>query len=110
MDLNKVCLIGNLGKDPEVKAFDNGGKIANFSIATTRKWTSNGEKNEKTEWHNITIRDKNLVEVADKYLQKGTRVYLEGRLETRKYTKDGADRYITEIVLSPFESRLQRRQ
>lgn len=107
MDLNKVSLIGNLGKDPDIKTFTNGGSVANFSVATTRKWKDKeGEQQEKTEWTNISVRDKNLVTVAEKYLQKGTRVYLEGRLETRTYEKDGETRYITECVLAPFEGRL----
>lgn len=103
MDLNKVTLIGNLGKDPELRTFQNGGRVANFSVATTRKWkTKDGEKKEATEWHNIQVSDKNLVDICERFLQKGTRVYLEGEVRTRQYEKDGATRYITEIIVPPF--------
>jgi|APSaa5957512535_1039671.scaffolds.fasta_scaffold159309_1 single-strand DNA-binding protein len=107
MDLNKVSLIGNLGKDPEFRSFENGGSVCNFTVATSRKWKGrDGNPGEKTEWHNIVVRDKNLVSVAEQFLQKGTRIYLEGRIETRTYEKDGDTRYISEVVLPPFEGRL----
>ena len=107
MDLNKVSLIGNLGKDPEFRSFENGGSVCNFTVATSRKWKGrDGNPGEKTEWHNIVVRDKNLVSVAEQFLQKGTRIYLEGRIETRSYEKNGDTQYISEIVLPPFEGRL----
>ena len=100
--LNKVTLIGNLGKDPEVRSFDNGGKIANFSIATSESWKdkNSGEKKERTEWHNVTVNSDGLVGVVERYLKKGAKVYVEGKLQTRKWQdKDGNDRYTTEVVL-----------
>lgn len=101
--LNKVCLMGHLGKDPEVKSFQNGGRIANFSLATSEKWKdkNTGERKEKTEWHQVTIANDGLVGVVEKYLRKGSKVYLEGRLQTRKWQdQNGNDRYTTEVVLS----------
>jgi|TARA_R110000824_G_scaffold394040_1_gene593579 single-strand DNA-binding protein len=107
MDLNKVSLIGNLGKEPEVRSFQNGGQVCNFSLATTRKWKNkDGEPGEKTEWHNVVVRDKNLVVVAERFLTKGTRIYLEGRIEQRQYEQEGTTKYISEVVLAPFEGRL----
>ena len=84
--LNKVMLIGNLGKDPEVRSFQNGGKVCNFSIATGETWKdkNTGEKREKTDWHNIAIFNENLVRIAEQYLKKGSKVYIEGSLQTRK--------------------------
>lgn len=98
--VNKVILIGNLGKDPEVKSFQNGGRIANFSIATSENWKdkASGERKERTEWHNIVLQSDGLVGVAERYLRKGSKVYVEGQLRTRKWQdKDGNDRYTTEI-------------
>lgn len=100
--LNKVCLMGNLGADPEVKSFQNGGRIANLRIATTEKWKdkTTGEKKEKTEWHSVTIAVDGLVGVVEKYLRKGSKVYLEGQLRTRKWQdQSGSDRYTTEVVV-----------
>jgi single-strand DNA-binding protein len=100
--VNKVILIGNLGKDPEVKSFQNGGKIANFSIATSENWKdkSTGERKERTEWHNITIQGDGLCSVVERSLKKGSKVYIEGKLQTRKWQdRDGNDRYTTEIVV-----------
>jgi single-strand DNA-binding protein len=105
MALNKVMLIGNLGRDPEVRTFQNGGRVASFSIATSDIWKdkSTGERKEKTEWHRITILNQNLVEVAERYLKKGAKVYVEGQLETRKWTdQEGKERHSTEVVLRPF--------
>ncbi len=107
--VNKVILVGNLGKDPEVRTFQNGGKVCNFSIATSERWTDkqSGEKRERTEWHTVAIFNENLVTVAEKYLRKGSKVYVEGQLETRKWQdRDGNDRYSTEVVLRPFRSEL----
>ncbi len=107
--LNKVMLIGNLGKDPEVRSLPNGGKVVNFSIATSESWKdkNTGEKREKTEWHNIVIFGEGLVKVAEAYLKKGSKVYLEGQLQTRKWQdKEGHDRYSTEVVLQGFSAAL----
>jgi single-strand DNA-binding protein len=100
--LNKVMLIGNLGKDPEVRSFQNGGKVCNFSIATSESWKdrNTGERQEKTEWHNVAIFNEGLAGVAERYLKKGSKVYIEGQLQTRKWTdQNGQDRYTTEVVL-----------
>jgi len=107
--VNKVILIGNLGKDPEVRSFQNGGSVCSFSVATSENWRdkSTGERREKTEWHAISIFSEGLVKVAQQYLKKGSKVYLEGQLETRKWQdKEGKDRYTTEVVLRGFNSAL----
>ena len=103
--VNKVILIGNLGKDPEVRYLPSGDAVANISIATTETWKDKGgEKQEKTEWHRVSMFSK-LAEIAGEYLKKGSQVYIEGRLETRKWTdKDGVERYSTEIVLQGFQN------
>lgn len=97
--VNKVILVGRLGKDPEVKSLENGAQVANFSIATSEVWKdkTTGEKKESTEWHNIVLW-RGLAEIAAKYLKKGSQVYIEGKLRTRKWEKGGVDRYTTEIV------------
>ncbi|MFM9978685.1 MAG: single-stranded DNA-binding protein [Sphingomonadaceae bacterium] len=103
--LNKVMLIGNLGKDPETRSFQNGGKVCNFSIATSESWKdkNTGERREKTDWHNIAIFNENLVRIAEQYLKKGSKVYVEGALQTRKWQdQSGNDRYTTEVVLQNF--------
>ncbi len=101
--LNKVLLIGNLGRDPEVRYMPNGEAVANFSIATTENWKDkNGQKQEKTEWHNIVMY-RRLAEIAGEYLKKGRPVYIEGRLQTRKWEKDGVTRYTTEIVADQMQ-------
>ena len=100
--LNKVCLIGNLGADPEIRSFQNGGKVCNLRIATSETWKdkNTGERKEKSEWHTVAIFSDGLAGVAERYLKKGSKVYVEGKLQTRKWQdKDGADRYSTEIVL-----------
>ncbi len=99
--VNKVILLGRLGKDPEVRNFQNGGKVVNFSVATSERWKdSDGNQKERTEWHNVAIFNEKLGEIAEKYLRKGAQVYLEGRLETRKWQdQSGNDRYTTEVVL-----------
>src|SRR5213076_3589078 len=107
--VNKVILIGNLGQDPEVKSFQNGGRIANLRIATSENWKdkATGERKERTEWHNVVIFNENLARVAEQYLRKGSKVYVEGQLQTRKYTdKDGAEKYSTEIVVQRFRGEL----
>jgi len=105
--VNKVIIVGNLGRDPEVRSFQNGGKVCNLRIATTETWRdkASGERKERTEWHSVAIMDENLVKVAEQYLRKGSSVYLEGQLETRKWQdQSGADKYTTEVVLRPFRS------
>lgn len=100
--VNKVILIGNLGRDPEMRSFPDGGSICNVTLATTRSWKdkNSGERVEETEWHRIVFRDR-LAEIAGEYLRKGKQVYVEGRLKTRKYTdKDGVEKYTTEIMAS----------
>ncbi len=107
--VNKVILVGNLGKDPEVRRMQSGDPVVNLSLATSESWRdkSSGERKEKTEWHRVVIFNKNLAEVAEKYLHKGSKVYVEGSLQTRKWTdKDGAEKYSTEIVLQNFRGEL----
>jgi len=99
--LNKVMLIGHLGRDPEVKFMQSGQAMAKFSLATSRQWEKDGQKTEETEWHNIVIFGK-LAEIAGQYLSKGKQIYLEGRLKTRNYEKDGQKHYMTEIIASEF--------
>jgi single-strand DNA-binding protein len=107
--LNKASIIGNLGKDPEVRSFSNGGRVANLTVATSESWKdkATGERKQRTEWHRVSIVNPGLVEVAEKYQKKGAKVYIEGRLETRSWTdKDGKERYTTEIVLRPYGGEL----
>jgi len=107
--LNKAIVIGHLGKDPEIRSFQNGGRAANLSIATSESWKNkdSGERKERTEWHRVSILSDGLVTVAEKYLKKGGKVYVEGKLETRKWTdRDGTERYTTEIVLRPYSGEL----
>ena len=108
--VNKVILVGNLGRDPEVRQTQDGNPIVNMSLATSENWRdkATGEKREKTEWHSVAIFNENLARVAENYLKKGTRVYIEGQLQTRKWQdKDGQDKYSTEIVLQKFRGDLQ---
>ncbi|WP_420606595.1 single-stranded DNA-binding protein [Novosphingopyxis sp.] len=101
--VNKVILIGNLGADPEVKTFQNGGRLCNLRMATSENWKDRqtGERKERTEWHTVTIKSDGLVGVAEKYLRKGSKIYVEGQLQTRKWQdQSGNDRYSTEVVLS----------
>jgi single-strand DNA-binding protein len=105
--VNKVILVGNLGKDPESRSFQNGGKVVSFSVATSESWKdkSTGDRKDRTEWHNVSIFSEGLARVAEQYLKKGSKVYLEGQLETRKWQdKDGNDRYTTDVVLRNFNS------
>ena len=106
---NKVLICGRLGKDPEARLFANGGKIVNFSVATSETWTdkNSGERKEKTEWHNVTIQNENAAGVAEKYLRKGSEVLIEGQLQTRKWQdQSGADRFQTEIIVGRFNGSL----
>jgi single-strand DNA-binding protein len=107
--VNKVILIGNLGRDPEIRSFSNGGRVANLAVATSESWRDkqSGERKEKTEWHRVAIFNDRLVEIAEKYLRKGSKVYLEGQLETRKWTdQSGQEKYTTEVVLKQFRGEL----
>src|SRR5712671_7024186 len=107
--VNKVILVGNLGKDPEVRRMQDGRPVVNLSVATSDTWRdkASGERKERTEWHRVVIFNENLAKVAEQYLRKGAKVYLEGQLQTRKYTdKDGAEKYSTEIVLQKFRGEL----
>ena len=107
--VNKVILIGNLGRDPEVRSFPNGGKVVNLRIATSETWRdrNSGEKKERTEWHSVAIYNEALGKIAEQYLKKGSTVYLEGALETRKWQdQSGQDRYSTEVVLRQFRGEL----
>lgn len=107
--LNKVMLIGNLGQDPEIKSFQNGGKVCNLRIATSEQWKdkNTGERQERTEWHSVAIFSEGLIGVAERYLRKGSKVYVEGQLQTRKWQdQSGNDRYSTEVVLRGFNGTL----
>ena len=108
--VNKVILVGNLGRDPEVRSLQNGGKVANLSLATSESWRDrqSGERRERTEWHRVVIFNENLIDVAEKYLRKGSKIYIEGALQTRKWTdQSGVEKYTTEIVLQRFRGELQ---
>ncbi len=107
--VNKVIIMGNLGKDPEIRNFPNGGRVCNFSVATSESWRdkNSGEKQERTQWHNISILSDPLVNIAERFLKKGSKVYLEGQLETRKWQDNsGSDRYSTEVVLRPYKGEI----
>ncbi|MCE5972210.1 single-stranded DNA-binding protein [Sinirhodobacter sp. WL0062] len=107
--VNKVILVGNLGRDPEVRSFANGGKVCNLRIATSETWRdrNSGERKERTEWHSVAIFSEPLAKIAEQYLRKGSKVYIEGQLETRKWQdQSGQDRYTTEVVLRPFSGNL----
>lgn len=107
--VNKVILVGNLGRDPETRSFPNGGKVCNLRIATSETWRdkATGERKERTEWHSVAIFNENLVKIAEQYLRKGSKVYVEGQLETRKWQdQSGQDRYTTEITLRQFRGEL----
>lgn len=107
--VNKVILIGNLGRDPEVRSFSNGGKVVNLRIATSETWKdrNTGERRERTEWHSVAIFNEAVGRIAEQYLRKGSTVYIEGQLETRKWQdQNGQDRYSTEVVLRPYSGNL----
>ena len=107
--VNKVILIGNLGRDPEVRTFNNGGKVCNLRIATSETWKdrNTGERREKTEWHSVAIFQEGLVRIAEQYLRKGSKVYIEGKLQTRKWQdQSGQDKYSTEVVLQGYDGGL----
>jgi single-strand DNA-binding protein len=107
--VNKVILMGNLGRDPEVKRLNSGDPVVNLSVATSESWRDkgSGERKERTEWHRVVIYNENLVKVAEQYLRKGSKVYLEGQLQTRKYSdKEGSEKFTTEVVLTRFRGEL----
>jgi single-strand DNA-binding protein len=107
--VNKVILVGNLGRDPEVRRMTSGEPVVNLSVATSESWRdkASGERKEKTEWHRVVIFNENLAKVAEQYLRKGSKIYIEGQLSTRKWTdKDGAEKYSTEVVLNRFRGEL----
>jgi single-strand DNA-binding protein len=107
--VNKVILVGNLGRDPEVRRMTSGEPVVNLSVATSETWRdkASGERKERTEWHRVVIFNENLAKVAEQYLRKGSKIYLEGQLSTRKWTdKDGAEKYSTEVVLNRFRGEL----
>ena len=107
--VNKVILVGNLGRDPEIRTTNDGTKVANFSLATSENWRdrNTGERRERTEWHRVVIFNDRLVDVVEKYVSKGSKLYIEGQLQTRKWTdRDGQERYTTEIVLQRFRGEL----
>ena len=107
--VNKVILVGNLGRDPEIRSLNSGDRVANLSIATSETWRdrTSGERKERTEWHRVVIFNDNLVKVAENYLKKGSKVYIEGQLSTRKFTdQSGVEKYSTEIVLQKFRGEL----
>ena len=108
--INKVILVGNLGRDPEIRTTQNGMKVANLRVATSERWKdrNSGEMQERTEWHSVAIFNEHLVSVAERFLHKGSKVYLEGQLQTRKWTdQQGQDRYSTEVVMNRFRGELQ---
>ena len=107
--VNKVILVGNLGKDPKVSTLNSGDRVVNFTLATTDSWKdkNTGERRERTEWHNIVVYNENIGRIVEQYCKKGSKVYLEGQIQTRKYNdQSGAERYITEIVLQRFRGEL----
>ncbi len=106
--VNKVILVGNLGKDPEIRTLNNGDRVANLSLATSEQWRdkSTGERKEKTEWHRVVIFNENIIKVAENYLKKGSTVYIEGQLSTRKYEQNGVEKYTTEVVIQRFNGQL----
>ncbi|MGR3524867.1 MAG: single-stranded DNA-binding protein [Paracoccaceae bacterium] len=106
--LNQCQFIGNLGADPEVRTFNNGGKVCNLRLAVTEKWTKDGEKKERTEWITVAIFNEGLAGVAERFLKKGSKVYISGKMQTRKWQdQSGADRYSTEIVMQGFDCKLE---
>ena len=106
--INKVILIGHIGQDPEIRAFQSGDKVASFSLATSESWKdkTTGEKKEKCEWHKVVVFNQGLIKLCESYLAKGSKVYVEGQLETRNYDKDGVKHYTTEIVLRPYNGQI----
>lgn len=106
--VNKVLIIGRVGRDPDIRSFQNGGRVANLSVATSEQWRdkASGERKERTEWHRVTVHNENLIGVVERFVKKGALLCIEGQLETRKYEKDGRETYTTEIVLRPYRGEL----
>jgi len=106
--VNKITLVGNLGNDPDIRTMQSGDKVVNLSIATSESWKdkATGERQSKTEWHRVVVFNKGLVSVCENYLKKGSKIYIEGQLETRSWEQDGQQKYTTEIVLRPYRSEL----
>ena len=107
--VNKVILVGNLGNDPDIRSFQNGGRVANLSLATSESWKdkATGEKKERTQWHRVVVFNEGLIGVIERFVKKGSKLYIEGQLETRKYQdKDGVDKYTTEVVLRPYRGEM----
>lgn len=106
--INKVILVGNLGNDPEVKTMQSGDRVANLSIATSESWKdkATGERKERTEWHRVVVFNQNLINVCENYLKKGSKIYVEGQLETRSWEQDGQKKYTTEVVLRPYRGEI----
>lgn len=106
--LNCATILGHVGQDPEIKTFTNGGKVANLSVATSESWTDKqtGEKKERTEWHRVSVFNEALAGIVERFVRRGDRIYIEGQIETRKWEKDGVEKYSTEIVLRGFNSRI----
>lgn len=105
--VNKAIIVGNLGADPDIRTMQSGDKVANLSVATSERWKDkSGEKKERTEWHRVVIFSQPLVKLAENYLKKGSKIYLEGQIETRSWEQDGVKKYTTEIVLRPFKSEI----
>src|SRR5690606_19491181 len=106
--INKCLIVGRVGKDPEIRSFNNGDKVANFSLATSQTWKdkNSGERKEKTEWHNISVRNQGTVKIVEQYVSKGSLIGVFGELQTREWEKDGIKRYSTEIVIAPFNGEL----
>lgn len=107
--VNKVILVGNVGNEPEIRSFQNGGRVANLSLATSERWNdkASGERKERTEWHRVSVLNEGLIKVIENYVQKGSKLYIEGQLETRKWQdQSGQDRYSTEVVLRPYRGEL----
>lgn len=105
--VNKVILVGNLGRDPEIRTMQSGDKVANLSVATSERWKDkSGERQERTEWHRVVVFSQPLVNLAENYLRKGSKIYLEGQLETRSWEQDGQKKYTTEVVLRPFKGEI----
>ncbi len=107
MAFNQCTFIGHAGKDPEVKTLSSGAKVCNFSIAVTEKWKKNGEKVERTEWVNIVVWSEGLIGIVERYVKKGSKLLVQGKMQTRKYEKDGVGRYATEIVLQGFDAKIE---
>lgn len=106
--VNKVILVGNLGADPEVRAMQSGDRVVNLSVATSESWKdkASGERREKTEWHRVVVFNQGLINVCENYLRKGSKIYIEGQLETRSWEQDGQKKYATEVVLRPYRGEL----